>query len=488
MINKYNLLFLPKMKTEANYYEQKSILKRNNLPTYLCESLSSKKIKKFKKLFLSVSMKKQKEKGAIKKNSLFSINDNNLEQSTILKNNIKSNEGNSHKKNSLINKETELKINKLMDKFNTDKKLQKNSVHDLIKGRIFKNLKNYLVMKDQKYNTIFENNDDFSTTKEQKDFLFKKKLDILSKKKLNILTDITPKLFNTERITRRFEDIHMTPEEYLKANFSKEEIEIIIKNVNYFGLNKEPLKDWNLNVNLTLKDSLNKEDEALNQKIKEKKKNLKISNNNLRLKLSIDNDNKSYGENEDIFFINNNINDNIISEKKIKTSNIIIPKLNLKNINHINNNTFTGQTNKKRVKHFKFLINYKNKLLYKNPATCSRYKKHIKMNNSKTSNFFIKPIYIKRSNSKHIERFENKQILKSEFIETKNILNEIKSNYMKKYHDKVTQDNIKKNKIKFNNDLKINKTKLKTKIKSDSQYIQFGQNGEIFLSERLWKY
>ena len=76
-------------------------------------------------------------------------------------------------------------------------------------------------------------------------------------------------------------------------------------------------------------------------------------------------------------------------------------------------------------------------------------------------------------------------MLKSEFIETKNILNEIKSNYMKKYHDKVTQDNIKKNKIKFNNDLKINKTKMKAKIESDPQYIQ---NDQIFLSERLWKY
>ena len=152
---------------------------------------------------MSISKKRKKEKHAIKRYSLFSIDNNNSERSTTLNNNIKSNEGNSHKKNSLINTETELKINKLMDKFNIDKKLQKNSVHDLIKGRIFKNLKNYLVMKEQKYNTIFESNDDFSTTKAQKEFSFKKKLDILSKKKLNILKDITTKLFNIEIITKK---------------------------------------------------------------------------------------------------------------------------------------------------------------------------------------------------------------------------------------------------------------------------------------------
>ena len=63
----------------------------------------------------------------------------------------------------------------------------------------------------------------------------------------------------------------MTPEEFLNANFTKEEIEIMIKNVNYFKLNKEPLKEWDLNINLTLKDTLNKEEEEqLAQELKEK--------------------------------------------------------------------------------------------------------------------------------------------------------------------------------------------------------------------------
>ena len=59
------------------------------------------------------------------------------------------------------------------------------------------------------------------------------------KKKINIITNTNPKLFNTERITRRFEDLHMTPEEFLNKNFTKEEIEIMIKNANYFKLNKQ---------------------------------------------------------------------------------------------------------------------------------------------------------------------------------------------------------------------------------------------------------
>ena len=479
MINKKNFLYLPRINTEQRYLEQKSILKKNNLPINLCESLSTKKIQKFKKLFLSVTKKKQEEKQKSRKNHLISINGSESEKSSKINNNyIKLIEDNKKitKKNSIINTETELKINKLMDIFNTEKEVKKNSFYDLIKGKMFKKLKNHLVLKEPNYNTIFENNDDYSTVREQKEFFLKKKYDLLSKKKLNIITESTPKLFNNERITRRFEDMHMTPEEFLNENFTKEEIEIMIKNVNYFKLNKEPLKEWDLNVNLTLKDSLNKEDELSEKKIKEK------------LRLNEDNDIIKNMESKGASKNNNYI----ISEKYLKTQNYSIPKLDLKFLD-FNDNVYTEEANKKSIKQFKFLINPKNKLLYKVPTICSRYKRHIRMNNNLTDrnqiskDFYRKTIYKIRSNLKHIERFENKQIQKNEFLETQNILNEIKSNYMKQYHDKVTQDNIKKNKIKFNDKLKINKTKSKKKIKSYSQYVRIGKHDQILLSERLWK-
>jgi hypothetical protein len=91
------------------------------------------------------------------------------------------------KKNSVINTEIELKINKLMDIFNTDQKLQKNAAYDLIKGRMLNKLKNCLVLKEQNYNNTFENNDDYSTLKKQKEFLLKRKYELLSKKKINII-------------------------------------------------------------------------------------------------------------------------------------------------------------------------------------------------------------------------------------------------------------------------------------------------------------
>ena len=121
---------LPRLNTEPNFYEQKSILKRNNLPTNLCESLARNKIQKFRKIFLSISKKRQKEK-KITRNSINTIS---TDKSSNLNAKIKIIEEKLNKKNSLINTETELKINKLMDIFNTDKKLQKNAAYDLIKG------------------------------------------------------------------------------------------------------------------------------------------------------------------------------------------------------------------------------------------------------------------------------------------------------------------------------------------------------------------
>lgn len=474
IVNSY--FFLPKIKTKPNFYEQKSILKRNNLPIDLCKSLTPKKIKKFKKIFLNIRKnKKKKLKNEIAFNNSTTIKSNNKKNNTI---NIKNVEMFMNKKHSIINTETELKINKLMDIFSNDKKLQKNSAYDLIKGRLFNKLKNCVVLKNQNFNSTFENNDDFSCLKEQKEFFQKRKYSLLSKKKINIITNSSPKLFNNERITRRFEDLYMTPEEFLDKNFTEEEIEIMIKNANYFKLNKEPLKGWDLNINLTLKDSLNKEDEFLRLKNKLKKSSIKSNNNGKIFDFTINNDNKNIC---------------ILSQKILKKEKYgNIPNLNLKDIDNINSNMNTEETVKKSKKKFRFsIINTNNKLLYMIPKICSKHKKHIQMYNlterNKTPKYFYKKtIYKIRSNSKHIERFEAKQNQKNELTETKNILNEIKSNYMKKNHEKVTQDNIIKNKIKFNNTLKTNKLKLR-RLSSSNNYVRIGGTDQILLAERLWK-
>ena len=66
------------------------------------------------------------------------------------------------------------------------------------------------------------------------------------------------------------------------------------------------------------------------------------------------------------------------------------------------------------------------------------------------------------------------------------MLNEIKSNYMKKYHEKVTQDNITKNKNLLNNLLQINIRDNMRRTKT-SRYIKIANHDQILLSKRLWK-
>jgi hypothetical protein len=257
----------------------------------------------------------------------------------------------------------------------------------------------------------------------------------------------------------------------------------MIKNANYFKLNKEPLKEWDLNINLTLKDSLEKEErdnnKSLNNNNKSNKQNINyiIKNKGKQLKI-----NKTIKDDN-----NNNIS---ISEKKENIEKYEkIPKLNLTNINRIDNNN-NKKRSKKKIK-FSILCS-KNTLLYSNSTkTCSRYEKHCRMNNLTDREFnprirYRKSTYILRNNIKHIQRFENKKSQKTEFAETQNLLNEIKSNYMKKYHEKVTQDNIIKNKNLLNDTLQTNIKSYLRRMKT-TRYIKIANQDHILLSKRLWR-
>ena len=476
--NKREFNVLPHLKTEACFFTQKSILKRNNLPISLYESLNSKKIKKFRKIFSSLS----KMKCANSNNNLISSFNNT--KNSISSNNINNKEDNKIMRNSLINTEAELKMKKFMEKFNIENGSKKNVEYDLIKGRMFGKLKKYFVSKEESYNTTFDNNDDYSIFQKQKEFLQQKKKEYLSQNKINVITDRYPKLFMNERSTRRFEDIHMTPEEFLNKNFSKEEIEIMKRNINYFKLNKKPLKDWDLNINLTLKDSLDKEEEKLNQEIKDKNSNIKFKHN-LRLKMNNKNISilKSQKEkvNKTVNFISQK-NFDLKSERKENN-----PKFSFLNINHIKN--IPSENNVKKIRKNFLFINPKNKLLYKRPDKCSRYEKHSKINNNnsekvkKSKNFDRKSLNKKANNIRYIEDYVEPNIKKNEFKETQNLLNEIKSNYMKTYHQKVTQDYLIKNKNKLNNNLRDKITKLK----GNAHYINMSDNDRLLFFERLRK-
>jgi hypothetical protein len=232
----------------------------------------------------------------------------------------------------------------------------------------------------------------------------------------------------------------------------------------------------------------------------------------LRFKLDIKQETKKEINKENEKTKNNISINNITPQKPLDLNNDEkikkIPKLHLESINndkdkdndndndneddiHHTNNIPSGEIIKK-VKKFKFCINPKNKLLYMVPISCSKNDKHKKMYNStekaKTSrDFYRKTINkLRNNNIKHIDKFELKKHRQNEFLETQNVLNEIKSNYMRKNHEKVTKDNIIKNKIKFNDNLQKNiKEKIK-KLNKKFQVVKIGYS-KIYLSERLWK-
>lgn len=69
----------------------------------------------------------------------------------------------------------------------------------------------------------------------------------------------------------RFEDCYFTPNEFIQKNFDKEEIKTITCDPKYFLLDKPPFKGNEMNIQLTLIDKINQEDECkINETISQK--------------------------------------------------------------------------------------------------------------------------------------------------------------------------------------------------------------------------
>ena len=474
--------FLPKIKPESLYYSNRNILIRNKLPVNVCDALyNNSKLKKFKHIFAIMKKNKISYKNKILNSSTdsdFSINksNSNKKRETLNTNNLTS----PLKNNIITNTQTELKMNKIIEKFNVDKNTQKNFAYDLIKGRMFNKLKNYYVKTIQDFSSTFENNNDFDFVKTQREYTYKKKLELFSKKKINVVTDRSPSIIQSERLTRRFEDVYLTPEEFLHNNFTKEEIDLMIKNANYFKLNKKPLKDWDLKINFTLKDTLNKEEEKNKKNLRLKtEKNLNTINNNtsiinykIKPKIIMSTNNKNLLKTKiRILDIQKN---NIILQNKEK--NKIEIKNNLGNKNNQNNQNIENNE----------IIDHKNREILKtSPGVKGNFGINYKtfMKNNKNYSLGNRNTY---SNTIRIN--------KNEMNEVANIVNIIKSNYLKKNHENLEKLNNEnhniENKIKFSNLLSENKKKERKRKRRRSSVInntiRIGDN-VITLSERLWK-
>ena len=225
-------------------------------------------------------------------------------------------------------------------------------------------------------NSIILNEEEIQQYKEQ----FRSKKQIKKRKKI-IVKDMHFSLqsntFSNPNFIYRYEDIYETPMEFIKKNFSKEEIQIMIHDPIYFHLDKPPLNNANLKLHISLSSKIDFEDE-----IKDKNKVLEIFNfpkinlDNKKIQRinsdsNIDNNSDcSFNFNFDFNFNKKSIH-NLNSLKTFKSRNekkVNITTLPSSNINkkiiisNNNNNNNTSYNNNNKLKE----IIKKNKIKDKN--------------------------------------------------------------------------------------------------------------------------
>lgn len=89
----------------------------------------------------------------------------------------------------------------------------------------------------------------------------------------NFSFKFTPELFSKERTYFRYEDYHENPEAFLSKHFTKKEMDLMISEPYHFGLKSIPFKGANIRIIDNLKDKLNREEDNLIKKMKQKKNN-----------------------------------------------------------------------------------------------------------------------------------------------------------------------------------------------------------------------
>ena len=159
------------------------------------------------------------------------------------------------------------------DILNTIKK--EKEIKNILKGRFLTKLRNSIIMsKEQVIYHNFEYNEDIESEMKQRELAYASKY--RGQNNINISTKMNPNLIKSEKATNRYEDLFLTPKEFLKKYFTPEEIIIIMRDPIYFGLNKEPFKGCHVNTTYSLTDTLNKE-------MKYKKKEINIDDNDFYL-------------------------------------------------------------------------------------------------------------------------------------------------------------------------------------------------------------
>lgn len=129
----------------------------------------------------------------------------------------------------------------------------------VIKGKLLKAMNSTLILPKEK--VIFLNNKYHYETENRENE--KEKIhqnNYRKNKNLNITTQRTPNLIQSETNSNRYEDIYLTPKEFLNKNFDIEEQKIMFKDPKFFALTKEPFRSAKIKMNSHLKDILNQEE------------------------------------------------------------------------------------------------------------------------------------------------------------------------------------------------------------------------------------
>ena len=140
-----------------------------------------------------------------------------------------------------------------------------------IKGKLIKMLKSKIVLNKEmfkNYDNIFHPENDKEKIKIRLALLKKQKAKekkIKSSSERNhLIVKSTPDFFSSVKVSFRYEDLYLSPEEILGNYFSKEEIDIMKLSPKYFNLNRPPFKGSQLKLSKSLSDIINKEE---NQKM-----------------------------------------------------------------------------------------------------------------------------------------------------------------------------------------------------------------------------
>ena len=134
-----------------------------------------------------------------------------------------------------------------------------------IKGKLIKMLKSKIVLNREmfkNYDNIFHPENDKEKIKIRLALLKREKAKErkISSERNHLKVKSTPDLFSSVKVSFRYEDLYLSPEEILGNYFSKEEIDIMKLSPKYFYLNRPPFKGSQLKLSKSLSDIINNEE------------------------------------------------------------------------------------------------------------------------------------------------------------------------------------------------------------------------------------